>query len=137
MTTHVLDANALLAYLAGESRADTIETLFYDAEASRCQLYIHAINAYELYYQFYRHRSEDEANQFWTNLHRLPVTVLYTFNEDIVKMAGRMKATFTMSVADSFLLAQAILLSANVVTSDHHEFDVVDQANVISFYWFR
>ncbi len=137
MTTYLLDANALLAYLAGESGSDVIEALFIRAEADSCQLYVHAINAYKLYYQFYRHRSEDEANQLWRSIHQLPLTVLYTFGEEIVKTAGRIKGSFNLSVADSFLLAQAILLDATVVTSDHHELDAVDRTGTVSFHWFR
>ncbi len=137
MTTYVLDTNAVLAYLAGEPGTDVVEARFIRAEATLCQLYMHAINAYELYYQFYRHKNEDEANQLWRNILQLPLTVWYTFNEEIVKTAGRMKGTFNLSVADSFLLAQAILLDATVVTSDHHELDTVDQTGTVSFHWFR
>ncbi|MBC7569384.1 MAG: hypothetical protein H7319_06590 [Spirosoma sp.] len=77
------------------------------------------------------------ANELWSDISSLPVQLLYTLDEDFVKTAARFKAAFRMSVADSFLLAQAHLLNAQVVTSDHHELDAVDIAGLINFYWYR
>lgn len=135
--TYILDANAFLAYFGQEPGADKVRLLLTRAEAGECSLYIHAINAYEVYYQFYRDKGEIEALQLWADINALPVGILYTFDEDFVKTAGRFKADFKISVADSFLLAQAHLIRAEVVTSDHHELDAVDRAGIIKFYWYR
>lgn len=137
MDSYVLDANALLTYLGEEPGADKIGTLLTHASSNECQLYIHAINAYELYYLFYRDKGETIANELWSDVNALPIHLLYTLDEEFVKTAARFKAAFRMSVADSFLLAQADLLDAQVVTSDHHELDAVDVAGLINFYWFR
>ena len=134
---YVLDANALLAYLGRETGFEKVREILFLAETGKCLLYIHAVNLYELYYQFYRDKGETEATQLWTDINDMPVKILYTFDENFVKTAGRIKANFKMSVADSFLLTQAYLLNAEVITSDHHELDVVDRANLVKFLWYR
>ena len=137
INTYVLDANALLTYFGKEPGVEVIRRLMSRAETAECLLFVHAVNAYELYYQFYRDKGEVEANELWADIHLLPVRVLYTLDENFILTAGHFKATFSMSVADSFLLAQAHLLNAEIVTSDHHELDVVDKAGILKFYWFR
>lgn len=137
MDTYLLDTNAVLTYLGRESGVEKIRAILVRAEISDCLLYIHAVNLYEVYYQFYRDKGETAAQELWTDIHALPLVILYTLNEEFIKVAGRIKADFKMSVADSFLLAQAHLLNAEVVTSDHHEFNVVDQAGLVKFYWYR
>ncbi|WP_232326082.1 hypothetical protein [Spirosoma montaniterrae] len=49
-----MDANAILAFLGSEPGVANIRALFRSAENGNCSLYIHAVNAYEVYYQFYR-----------------------------------------------------------------------------------
>jgi len=39
--------------------------------------------------------------------------------------------------ADSILLAQSIVSEAIVISSDHHEFDIIDENEHIEFLWIR
>ncbi len=137
METYLLDANAILAYLGDEPGAENIKAIFDRADIDECLIFVHAANVYEIYYQFFRDKGETAALTLWDDIREMPLKILHTFDEDFVKTAGRIKASFKMSVADSFLLAQAQLLGAKVVTSDHHELDVVDKTGSIQFFWFR
>jgi predicted nucleic acid-binding protein len=51
--------------------------------------------------------------------------------------AGRLKATYKISIADAVVLAQASVSGGAVVTADHHELDVVEQNESIAFKWIR
>jgi predicted nucleic acid-binding protein len=137
MDLYLLGANAVLAFFGKETGFERIEKIFEKSATGDCQLYFHAANAYEIYYQFHRDKGKISALAIWEDMRRLPLTILYTFDEEFVKVAAETKAAFKMSVADSFLLAQAVLLNAVVVTADHHELDVVEQASTVKFFWFR
>ena len=39
--------------------------------------------------------------------------------------------------ADSFALAQALVLDGLLLTADHHEFDVIEDKENIKFVWVR
>jgi len=61
------------------------------------------------------------------------------FNDKIFFEAGRLKASYKMSLADSIALATAIVLGGTLLTSDHHEFDAIEasEAEDIKFQWTR
>ena len=44
---------------------------------------------------------------------------------------------FWISLADSVALAFAKNREAELVTSDHHEFDALDKLGELSFFWIR
>ena len=43
----------------------------------------------------------------------------------------------THDEADSIALAQTLILDGELLTSDHHEFDVIEEKEDISFCWIR
>jgi len=51
--------------------------------------------------------------------------------------AGRIKASYRLSLADSILLVTAIIQDATIVTSDHHEMDAIQASENMSFCWVR
>lgn len=55
----------------------------------------------------------------------------------LIRLAARFKTAYQMSVADSFALALAANLNASLVSTDHHEFDSVEIAGEIRFFWLR
>ena len=42
-----------------------------------------------------------------------------------------------LSIADSIALAQAMVTGGELLTADHHEFDVIEGKESISFCWIR
>ena len=56
---------------------------------------------------------------------------------DLFYEAGRLKASYKISFADSFALAQTIILDGTLLTSDHHEFDRIESIEKIKFMWIR
>ncbi|MBF0397357.1 MAG: hypothetical protein HQK78_11335 [Desulfobacterales bacterium] len=57
--------------------------------------------------------------------------------ENLLKEAIYFKTKYRISVADSIALSLAKVNNAIIITSDHHEFDCIDKAKEIDFYWFR
>ena len=48
-----------------------------------------------------------------------------------------LKATYKVSLADSIALAEAVISNGLLMTSGHHEFDAIESAEDIKFYWIR
>ena len=52
--------------------------------------------------------------------------------------AGRLKACYRISIADSVALAEASVSWGRLLTADHHEFDAVEKKEGnIGFCWIR
>jgi predicted nucleic acid-binding protein len=51
--------------------------------------------------------------------------------------AGRLKAGYKISIADSIALATAFIYESELVTCDHHELDVIESKENIKFFWIR
>ena len=134
---YVLDACALIAFLNDETGAEKIEELLLQAEKTLCRLFINKVNLLEIYYGVYRECGETEAEAVMNIIHDLSIDIVDTLSDDTFKTSGRLKATYKISLADSIALAEAITRDAKLVTTDHHEFDSIDQKNELSFYWIR
>ena len=137
MDVFLLDACAIIAYFKTEPGEELVVDYLKWATNGRVQLHIHAATVYEVYYQYLRDVSFARAQEVWQELTMMPLTILYTFDEAFLRQAAEFKARHRMSVADSFLLSQAKRLNASIITSDHHEFDAVEQAGLSRFTWMR
>jgi len=51
--------------------------------------------------------------------------------------AGRLKATYGISLADAIALGLASSAGEPLITSDHHEFSAIEQNENIAIMWFR
>jgi predicted nucleic acid-binding protein len=54
-----------------------------------------------------------------------------------MQAAGFFKVNYRISLADSIALAMARQLGARLVSTDHHEFDPIEQAGAVQFKWMR
>jgi predicted nucleic acid-binding protein len=134
---YVLDACALIAAMKQEEGALTIAELYEEAAEGKANLVINKVNLLEVYYFFRREHGKEYAD---TVLNSVLGSVVEVSDMSVAVLieAGRIKTEFSrMSLADSLALAEASKRGGNLVTSDHHELDVVDQAGEIKFLWFR
>jgi len=90
----------------------------------------------EVYYDFYRYKGKDYAENFVNTIKRSEVQIC-EFDEIIFTQAGRLKATYRISLADSIALSQAIVLKGALLTCDHHEFDSIEGKEPLTFHWIR
>jgi PIN domain nuclease of toxin-antitoxin system len=134
---YVFDACAVIAFLAGEDGADKVKGLLGEAAKGRAEVRMHRINLLEVYYDAYKVGGLEQASRIYQQMLGLPIIVDDGLDDESFRKAGEMKATNRISLADAIALSFAIKLDAMLVTSDHHEFDVIEAAGHASFEWIR
>jgi len=132
-----MDACALLALSNNEEGAELVNDILKDARHGAVEVVMHQLNLLEVYYGVYRDVGKEEAASRLENARQLPMMINPTIDPQMLEEAGRLKATYKVSLADSIVLAQAAVLGAKLLTADHHEFDIVEQKEPIKFQWVR
>ena len=136
-TTYVVDACALLAFLNDESGANMFDALLQQVKIGECTLFMHTLNVLEIYYGVFREDGQAKAEDVLAKILALPMTIVENLSEAVFKEAGRLKAVYRVSLADAIALAEAKTRHTHLVTSDHHEFDPIEQQKDVKFYWIR
>lgn len=121
---HVFDACALVAFLHGESGAETVLSLLKQG-GNRCV--IHSVNLCEVYYDMLRRADRERAGQLELHLAEIGFEVYELSSSPLWRLAGELKVELRVSLADCFALALTLIEKGTLVTSDHHELDVVAQ----------
>jgi len=132
----VLDACALIALVKNEEGANVVADIYKNANNGSAWLYMNRINLLEVYYGFYRDKGKEYALDIMRQVEASSV-LISEFDRDILLEAGRLKATYKFSLADSIVIAQTILLKVSILTSDHHEFDTIEGKENLVFNWIR
>jgi len=135
--SYVLDACGLIAFLTDEEGSEQVESLLKKAEKHECVVYIHQINILEIYYGIFREDGQDKADETYEKILALPIMIIDKLDASVFKEAGRLKATYKISLADSIVLAESKIKKAPIVTCDHHEFDILEENKEAIFYWIR
>ncbi len=131
----IFDAGALIAFLRHEQGAEVTRQIFRDRQ-NIC--YVHAVNLCEVFYDFRRQSDESVAQQVIRNLLSIGLIARNYMDESFWQQAGRYKAELRrISLADCFCMALAQRLKGIVITTDHHEFDVVAEKNIIPVKFIR
>jgi predicted nucleic acid-binding protein len=134
MPTHCLDACAVIAYLRKEPGAEVLKEIIEQADTF---LAMHVCNLGEVYYDFFREDGREAAQTAWANTVALPLTLRRDVDDDFVQRVGVIKVNERVSFADAFALALSERLHIPLVTTDHHEFDPVEQKGHFRFLWLR
>ena len=120
-----------------EEGADKVEQLLWEGVSVPGRLLVHEINLLEIYYGVFRSGGESLAEEIYASIQKLPLKIVRGLRKNVFKEAGRLKATYRISLADSIALAEAKTRQVSLVTCDHHELDAIDMNNELSFYWIR
>ena len=134
---YVLDACALIASLSNEEGADKVEAVYDEVAAGKATVIVNIITLLEVYYDDYRIRGKESADKMVMAIKASPTHIVSEIGSDIFAEAGRLKASYRISLADSLVLAQTKVLEGIILTSDHHEFDVIEAKESIQFLWIR
>ncbi|MCL2055369.1 MAG: PIN domain-containing protein [Oscillospiraceae bacterium] len=137
MSRYVLDACALIALLQNEAGADKVAAVINSALNGKATVVMNKINLLEVYYDAFRSRGKAQADLMLSEFKKCPVVINSQITDEIFSEAGRMKATYKISLADSIALAEASLSGGELLTSDHHEFDIIECQENIKFHWIR
>jgi len=133
----ILDACGLIAFLADEDGANRVEQLLLEAKEGTSEIFMHTLNLLEIYYGVFGEDGLEKAELVLKRIADFPINVINKLEDEVFKVAGRLKATYKIFLADSIVLAEALVRDALVVTSDHHEFDTFEGKEPISFFWIR
>jgi len=134
---YVLDACALIAFICEEEGADIVEDLLNKSGAGMIEVYLHRINLLEIYYNFKREYDRETLTETFARIRELPVIIVDGLRDEVFYEAGRLKSEYRLSLADSIALAESHARDADLVTSDHHEFDVIEEKEAYRFSWIR
>jgi predicted nucleic acid-binding protein len=114
---YVLDANALLIFLAGSAGARRVESLFGEANRTQSPLFMSVVNWGEVVYSIWRQSGENEARRLNKEAPHLPLLILPVDRERATH-AAQLKGRHGLGYADSFAAALALEQSAVLVTAD-------------------
>lgn len=136
MENYVLDACAMIAFFDDEAGAKKVNEILDKAAESICEVLMHNASVAELYYNALKSGNQ-KAELILPSLYSYPIRYVDRITTDMIKWMGYFKTTYKISFADSIVLATAKLNNAKVVTSDHHEFDVIEKSGDVAFEWIR
>jgi len=100
---------------------DIVERILNEAKANKAIVYLSFMVFMELYYITFQKKGEDSTRKLILTTKSLPV-VMVESNESLILTAGKLKAIYKISVADSIIGATAINEGAVLVHKDP-EFD--------------
>ena len=135
--TYILDACSLIALFKKEKGADKIKVLLEDALAGQYDIYMNTVNLIEIHYLFYRALGKEKSNLILEQVKTMPIKLVNTIDDIIFSEASRLKAQYAIPLGDSIGLATAIRMNGTFVTADHSDFEEIEKAESISFFWFR
>ncbi len=127
----ILNSFALLAYLTDEPSAARIENLIEDAKEEKCSLLLPLLNLGEILYITERRGGVAKAQDTLALLRQLPIEILPA-DEQAIFSAAHIKANYTLSYANAFVVAATQGEGAVVLTSDP-EFQAVKE--LITIEW--
>jgi len=114
---YILDSYALLAYFQGEHGGEQIRKILKEASTGQAQVSLSVINLGEIYYIISRRRGEETARSIVEDMALLPIELLAATTERILHAAS-IKARYSVSYADAFVIAGAEELLASILTGD-------------------
>ena len=101
---YILDTSALLTYIEDEDGSDYVENLLIKAEKGDVLIYIAFISLTEVFYITTQEKDEAEAWRRIKLIQSLAVRIVES-DENLNLMAGKLKATNTISLADAYISA--------------------------------
>jgi len=134
---YLLDACALIAFLTGEPGGENVKTILHQASDGEATVRINKINLLEVYYDTYRAYGKDKAEDMLNSIKKSPVEVISEISDAVFSEAGRIKASYKVSLADTIALAESLVSGDTLLTSDHHEFETIEGSEKISISWIR
>lgn len=112
---YVLDTSAIVAMLRLEPGAERVRDLILTEKRN---IILPWAVLYEIYYLTTRQVGEAEAKKRYLTLRELPVTIIWQGEEIYLLSAARIKASYPLSVADSWIAAIAEQENAILVHKD-------------------
>ncbi|MDA8104886.1 MAG: type II toxin-antitoxin system VapC family toxin [Nitrospiraceae bacterium] len=126
----IFDSHALLKFFQKEKGYEKVVSLLQEIRKSGARKYLNAINLGEIIYCTKREFGDQKKLEVLANIERLNFLILPTPN-DLIFRASEIKAQFSLSYADCFVVASAQEHKAAIVTGDPEFKKVEHLATVI------
>ncbi len=126
----VLDTSAWLTLIEDEDGAETVEGLIRQAEIGTAIVMSSFMSYMEVFYISFQERGQAEAETRLEMMEALPVLRVES-NRILATAAGRLKAKYRLSLADSWIAALAQESSSTLVHKDPEFDDVPDMEKVL------
>jgi predicted nucleic acid-binding protein len=130
----VLDSYALIGYLENESFSNQIQEVLTHAKNGESRLYLHAIHLGEVYYITLREQGQGLADLAYSRIKAFPIKFVDYINEELLIRAATLKANHSISYADSFAAALAMINKCSLLTGDP-EFKSLEKQGIIVVEW--
>jgi predicted nucleic acid-binding protein len=118
----VLDTSAILALWNEEDGASIVEKILRENPDHR-NVYVSFMTFMECRYRLWKEKGRNAADEILRALSLLPV-IRIDVDDELLMTASELKAQYSISVADSWIIATAIVHNATLVHKDP-EFDVL------------
>lgn len=129
--TYVMDSFALIAHFEDEPGGEKVREILKKGKEGSTKIYLSIINWGEVYYQTYRERGVQKAEEIASIMDQLPLHISFIDRELTIK-ASRLKAKYPVAYADCFAGALAQQRGAEVVTGDP-EFEKLEKEVAIEW----
>jgi predicted nucleic acid-binding protein len=131
MTTIILDAYAIMAFLKDEPGADTVRNLILKAEDGSIKLAMSIVNLGEVWYAIARTTSLEKADHYIQDIRGMAIEIVEA-DWPLTRQAAAFKAGGNIAYADCFAAALAKHREAELITGDK-EFGVLEGEIKISW----
>jgi predicted nucleic acid-binding protein len=119
---YVLDTSALFAYIEDEAGAEMVERLLVEAEKGNAEIHLCFVSLTEVFYITLQEKNELEAKRRIDLIRSLAATIHES--EALNMLAGRLKGTYHISLADAYVAALCQHLDCALVHKDP-EFETI------------
>jgi PIN domain nuclease of toxin-antitoxin system len=133
MNKFVLDACAVLALIKEEQGMEIVKKVIESEEA----ILLHSVTFLEIYYNIIKELGLECASLYYEQMLQTDIKIIYQITESTIKNAGYYKSKYKISLGDAFVLATAKEHNAKIISSDHHEFDIIEKLEQVHFLWIR
>ena len=117
MKCYVFDTSAILTLRDNESGAEQVADLLYRAERGKAKVLISFISLMEVLYRVWKDEGEQEGRLAYEQVQSLPLTIMHE-SPALLEKAAVIKATESLSLADAWIAATAIMEEATLVHKD-------------------
>lgn len=134
---YVLDSCALLAFVYRENGSELVKSILEQAEFGSILVYMNKLNLFESYYDIIRSRGLSQSEELYKYVQMSPIKIIDGISDTVFRKAGILKNQYKISLADSIAIGETLVMDASILTSDHHEFDIIEENENIRFSWIR
>ncbi|MDH5811698.1 MAG: PIN domain-containing protein [Candidatus Methanomethylicaceae archaeon] len=115
------DSEAILAFYLGEEGGEIVRDCLIKVQNGDAEGYVNVINLTEIYYILYRVDPRlAEEKQRKLRLYGLKIVPIN--NDSLWREAAKIKGKYTLSLADAFAAATAIVLKSKLVVGSDRDF---------------